>query len=194
MDLKYKIIGIAGNAGSGKDTLGENFEKILTEQGIKAQRLSFAFELRKSLDKFLVQETGISAFTKDKKEKDLIRPLLVCWGTDIMRELNDNIWIEKIEPSLYDNQVNIITDLRFPNELKWIKDKGGFSLLIKRDGIKPANEYEELHNKNMAKEVDLEFQIGNFDDQKLIQLTANEILNSLINQETYDIWKATCHS
>ena len=66
MNLDYKIIGIAGNAGSGKDTLGENFEKILADQGIKAQRLSFAFELRKSLDEFLIKETGISAFTKDK--------------------------------------------------------------------------------------------------------------------------------
>ena len=46
----------------------------------------------------------------------------------------------------------------------------------------------------MAQDVDLEFEIGNFDDQKLIQLTANEILNSLINQKTYNIWKATCHS
>tara|TARA_B110000285_G_scaffold61272_1_gene70427 strand:+ start:1270 stop:1854 length:585 start_codon:yes stop_codon:yes gene_type:complete len=194
MNLDYKIIGIAGNAGSGKDTLGENFEKILADQGIKAQRLSFAFELRKSLDEFLIKETGISAFTKDKNEKNLIRPLLVCWGTDIMRKLNDNIWIEKIEPSLLNDHVNIITDLRFPNELKWIKENNGFSLLIKRDGINPANEYEKLHNENMAQDVDLEFEIGNFDDQKLIQLTANEILNSLINQKTYNIWKATCHS
>ena len=194
MNLDYKIIGIAGNAGSGKDTLGENFEKILADQGIKAQRLSFAFELRKSLDEFLIKETGISAFTKDKNEKNLIRPLLVCWGTDIMRKLNDNIWIEKIEPSLLNDHVNIITDLRFPNELKWIKKNNGFSLLIKRDGINPANEYEKLHNENMAQDVDLEFEIGNFDDKKLIQLTANEILNSLINQKTYNIWKATCHS
>ena len=194
MNLDYKIIGIASNAGSGKDTLGENFEKILADQGIKAQRLSFAFELRKSLDEFLIKETGISAFTKDENEKNLIRPLLVCWGTDIMRKLNDNIWIEKIEPSLLNDHVNIITDLRFPNELKWIKENNGFSLLIKRDGINPANEYEKLHNENMAQDVDLEFEIGNFDDKKLIQLTANEILNSLINQETYNIWKATCHS
>ena len=194
MNLDYKIIGIAGNARSGKDTLGENFEKILADQGIKAQRLSFAFELRKSLDEFLIKETGISAFTKDENEKNLIRPLLVCWGTDIMRKLNDNIWIEKIEPSLLNDHVNIITDLRFPNELKWIKENNGFSLLIKRDGINPANEYEKLHNENMAQDVDLEFEIGNFDDKKLIQLTANEILNSLINQETYNIWKATCHS
>jgi len=76
MSLNHKIIGIAGNAGSGKDTLGENFEKILHDQGIKSKRLSFAYELRKSVDKFLLEQTGISAFTSDKKEKDLILHLL----------------------------------------------------------------------------------------------------------------------
>jgi len=194
MNLDYKIIGIAGNARSGKDTLGENFESILVEQGIKVQRLSFAYELRKSVDEFLLKETGISAFTSDKKEKDLIRPFLVCWGTDIMRKINNNIWVEKMEPRLYDNHVNIITDLRFTNELDWIKENKGLSVLIKRSGIEPANEYEKVNNDEMAKSVDLNFEIGSFEDPKMLQLTANEILNSLINQEIYDIWKATCHS
>jgi len=194
MSLEYKIIGIAGNARSGKDTLGENFETILLDQGIKSQRLSFAYELRKSVDKFLIEQTGISAFTKDKKEKDLIRPFLVCWGTDIMRSINNNIWVEKIESSLKDDVVNIITDLRFPNELDWIKKQKGFSVMIKRQGVEPANEYEKVYNEQMVKDIDLDFEIGNFEDSKLIQLTANEILNSLINIETYNTWKATCHS
>ena len=193
MDLDYKIIGIAGNAGSGKDTLGENFESILKDQGIKSQRLSFAHELRKSVDKFLIEQTGISAFTSDKKEKSLIRPFLVCWGTDIMRKINDDIWVEKLEPSLYDNHVNIITDLRFPNELKWLKSKKGLSVMIKRSGVDPANDYEKVNNEEMSKDVDLNFEMGNFQDPKLQELTANEILNSLINKEIFEKWKATCH-
>ena len=194
MSLNHKIIGIAGNAGSGKDTLGENFEKILHDQGIKSKRLSFAYELRKSVDKFLLEQTGISAFTSDKKEKDLIRPFLVCWGTDIMRSINNNVWVDRLEPNLDDDCVNIITDLRFTNELDWIKNNNGFSLMIRREGIEPANDYEEINNAKMSSEVDLDFEIGNFDDPKLVQLAANEILNSLINIETYNTWKATCHS
>jgi len=194
MSLNHKIIGIAGNAGSGKDTLGENFEKILHDQGIKSKRLSFAYELRKSVDKFLLEQTGISAFTSDKKEKDLIRPFLVCWGTDIMRNINNNVWVDRLEPNLDGDCVNIITDLRFTNELDWIKKNNGFSLMIRREGIEPANDYEEINNAKMLSKVDLDFEIGNFDDPKLVQLAANEILNSLINIETYNTWKATCHS
>ena len=98
MSLDYKIIGIGGNARSGKDTLGSYFVKILADQGIKAKTYSFANELKKSVDDFLIREIGISAFTEDEGEKKIIRPFLVFWGTDIMRKINDNVWVEKIEP------------------------------------------------------------------------------------------------
>lgn len=192
MSLNHKIIGIAGNARSGKDTLGKNFVKILSDQGIKAKTYSFANELKKSVDDFLIREIGISAFTEDEEEKKVIRPFLVFWGTDMMRKINDNIWVEKIEPCLDNNHVNIITDLRFENELEWIKDNEGLSLLIKRDGVNPANEYEKLNNEKMSELVDACFEMGNFEDEKLIELMSNEILNSLINEEIYELWKATC--
>jgi hypothetical protein len=192
MNLDYKIIGIAGNARSGKDTLGKNFVKILADQGIKAKRYSFAHELKKSVDDFLIREIGISAFTEDEQEKKIIRPFLVFWGTDMMRKINNNIWVEKIESSLYDNHVNIITDLRFDNELQWIKDNKGLSVLIRRDGVDPANEYEKVNNDKMEKLVDSNFHMGNFDDDKLVELIANEVLNSIVNEEIYELWKATC--
>jgi len=111
-----------------------------------------------------------------------------------MRNINNNVWVDRLEPNLDDDCVNIITDLRFTNELDWIKNNNGFSLMIRREGIEPANDYEEINNAKMSSEVDLDFEIGNFDDPKLVQLAANEILNSLINIETYNTWKATCHS
>jgi len=192
MSLDYKIIGIGGNARSGKDTLGSYFVKILADQGIKAKTYSFANELKKSVDDFLIREIGISAFTEDEGEKKIIRPFLVFWGTDIMRKINDNVWVEKIEPLMYDSHVNIITDLRFINELNWIKEHKGLSVLIKREGIEPANEYEKTNNEKISQEVDSNFEMGNFKDEKLVELMANEILNSIVNKEIYELWKATC--
>ena len=192
MSLDYKIIGIGGNARSGKDTLGSYFVKILADQGIKAKTYSFANKLKKSVDDFLIREIGISAFTEDEGEKKIIRPFLVFWGTDIMRKINDNVWVEKIEPLMYDSHVNIITDLRFINELNWIKEHKGLSVLIKREGIEPANEYEKTNNEKISQEVDSNFEMGNFKDEKLVELMANEILNSIVNKEIYELWKATC--
>ena len=51
---KYKIISISGNARSGKDTLGNNMVKILEKQGIRAKTVSFANELKSSVDEFLI--------------------------------------------------------------------------------------------------------------------------------------------
>jgi len=192
MNLTNKIIAIAGNARSGKDTLGSNFEEILADNGIKAKRFSFANELKKSVDAFLIEQLGISAFTEDDEEKNIIRPFLVFWGTDVMRKKDNNIWVDKLESCLYDDQVNIITDLRFTNELEWVNNVGGLSVFIKRDGAEPANEYEELNNKEIAEKADLCFHMGNFQDEKLVHLAGNEVLNSLINEEIYKSWKTTC--
>lgn len=188
----YKIISISGNARSGKDTMGKNMSSMLAEIGIKSKTLSFADELKKSVNKFLIEQIGISAFTEDPKEKKLIRPFLVCWGTDIMRAINNNVWVEKLESNLDNNSVNIITDLRFLNELEWVKSNKGFSLMLERDGVTPANNYEKTNNKKISKNVDLNFSVGNFENNEILKLTSAQILDKLINKETYKLWKATC--
>ena len=191
--IKNKIIGISGNARSGKDTLGNNIVKILGDYGIKAKTMSFAHELKKSVDSFLIDQIGISAFTEDPNEKKIIRPFLVHWGTEIIRGIDENHWIKKLEDKISDDCVNVITDVRFENELSWIKDNGGLSVYISRDGVGPANSYEEGNNRKISELVDLKFFIGNFEDEKLILLTSNEILDKLINEDIYESWKATCH-
>lgn len=192
MSLDYKIIGISGNARVGKDTLGLNFQKVLKDHDIKSELYSFADELKKSVNDFLIKETGISAFTEDSKEKSLIRPFLVCWGTEIMRSIDDNIWIDRLQNNIKDDRVSIITDLRFLNELEWLKSHKGLSVFISRIGIDPANDYEKKNNRILSELSDNNFCIGNFDDSKYLELTANEILNSMINKEIFETWKATC--
>ena len=192
LNYKHKIISISGNARSGKDTLGNNFIDILRDSGIKAVKVSFADELKKSVDQFLIEKTGISAFTEDDDEKRIIRPFLVCWGTDVIRKIDNNTWINKLEENLDLDAVNIITDLRFLNELDWVKRNDGLSVLIEREGIEPANKYEEDNNSILKNEVDVNFTFGNFEDKRLLSLTSNEILNKLLNKETYELWKVTC--
>lgn len=194
MDLKNKIIAIAGNARTGKDTLGNNFKKLLFDQGIKANTYSFAGELKKSVDGFLLEQLGISAFSEDPEEKKIIRPFLVFWGTDIMRSINNNVWVDKLTDTLPPDEVCIVTDLRFSNELEWVKNNDGISILIKRDGIEPANSSESLNNKELESNVDSVFHMADVKDENILMLAANEILNSMITEETYQIWKATCHS
>jgi hypothetical protein len=193
MNFDHKIISISGNARVGKDTVANAMIEILADFGIQAQKLSFAYELRKSVDDFLQREIGISAFTEDPDEKLLIRPFLVTWGTDIMRKINEDVWIERIQSSLNCNKVNIISDLRFENELNFVKQNKGLSLFLSRDGIEPANEHERKNNQILINQVDLHFTMMETSDENLIKCIVNETLNNLINEEIFEIWKATCH-
>lgn len=195
MDLEKKIIGIGGNARSGKDTLANNLVSILAELNIKAEKVSFANALRQSVDDFLLRELGISAFTQDKKEKDIIRPFLVFWGTDIMRGRDEDVWVKKLQSSLKEDQVNIISDLRFTNELDWIQNNNGVSVMLSRPNANPANKYEEEENKKLRQSVNLKFSLADLKKENrdyILKSVSHEILNSLLTEETLDLWKATC--
>jgi hypothetical protein len=195
MDLEKKIIGIGGNARSGKDTLANNLVSILAELNIKAEKVSFANALRQSVDDFLLRELGISAFTEDKKEKDIIRPFLVFWGTDIMRGRDEDVWVKRLQSSLKEDQVNIISDLRFTNELDWIQNNNGVSVMLSRPNANPANKYEEEENKKLRQSVNLKFSLADLEKENrdyILKSVSHEILNSLLTEETLDLWKATC--
>ena len=138
---------------------------------------------------------GISAFTEDKKEKDIIRPFLVFWGTDIMRGRDEDVWVKKLQSSLKEDQVNIISDLRFTNELDWIQNNNGVSVMLSRPNANPANKYEEEENKKLRQSVNLKFSLADLKKENrdyILKSVSHEILNSLLTEETLDLWKATC--
>ena len=93
------LIGLCGFARSGKDSFA-NF--ILDEQEHdapqKAKALSFAYAIRKELEPFVFSKLGISTFTEDLSEKEIIRPLLVCWGTEIIRkQIDKDHWVNEVK-------------------------------------------------------------------------------------------------
>ena len=150
-----KLIGISGYARSGKDTFYQRSAEILSKNDKRSVRLAFADALKHELDDLLVTHLGISAFTEDDKEKELIRPLLVTYGTELRRKLNPNCWIETIQSDvtdyLDDGSYVFITDVRFENEAQWIKSQGGLMVYVEREGIKPANHEEHRQNVRMKK-------------------------------------------
>jgi len=136
------IIGICGNARSGKDTFCQYAKQFLSRKKVAAARTAFADELKKDLDDLCRHKIGVSAF---------IRPLLVTYGTEVIRKMDENWWINKLEKTLgvhqHMNIIPIVTDVRYPNELEWIKNKhNGVMIHVTRKGIKPANAEEKKNN------------------------------------------------
>jgi hypothetical protein len=146
-----QLIGISGFARSGKDTFFQRSSNLLSKEGKQSKRYAFADALKEELDELLLKYTGISAFTEENKDKELIRPLLVTYGTELRRKLNQNCWIEKIQDRVIDSlnrkEYVFITDVRFKNEAEWIRMNGGLLVNVSRAGVTPANheEHKQLH-------------------------------------------------
>ena len=145
-----KIIGLCGNARAGKDTFFNVSRNLLNERKVFPERFAFADALKQESDKFLISNLGISAFTEDTKEKELIRPFLVTYGTHLRRKLDPDCWIKKIEPNVLSAMVQgvtpVITDVRFGNEADWVRSLGGVMIHIEREGFGPAN-HDEAENE-----------------------------------------------
>ena len=166
-----KLIGITGFARSGKDTFFERADLALKKESLRCERVAFADALKNEVDDLLKTHTGISAFTENDEEKSLVRPLLVTYGTDIRRKLNQNCWIEKVQPivieHLENNKFVFVTDVRFKNEAEWIKMNGGFMVKVERDGVGPANHEEHKQSVLMKQHIDYKIAWPTFGDDEI---------------------------
>jgi hypothetical protein len=69
-------------------------------------------------------------------------------GTDVIRQnFDDNIWIHAVERQMSQKGGDwVITDCRFPNELKLIKDMGGTIIRVKRGPEPEWYDYAKVTN------------------------------------------------
>ena len=65
-------------------------------------------------------------------EKPTFRAFLQHFGSEVMRGVNDNIWIDCTLSNC--GKDAIISDCRFPNEAKAVKARGGIVIKIVREG------------------------------------------------------------
>ena len=116
-----KLIGITGFARSGKDTFFSCASSYLDSINETSVRYAFADVLKSECDSLTREYAGISCFTSNDREKALIRPLLVAYGTHLRRQLNPNCWIDRIREdvrlALNANHYVFITDVRFKMKL-----------------------------------------------------------------------------
>lgn len=147
--MENQIIGICGVARAGKDTFCNIATDRLVRKGHNVSRFAFADALKNKIDPFLEENFGISAFTTNTQEKDIIRPLLVGLGAS-MRAKDPDYWIKQIAPeveeSLHAGRFVFITDVRYKNEIEWVHSLKGKTVYVSREGVLPANHEEEVNN------------------------------------------------
>ena len=139
------IIGVCGFIGSGKDTIADYLTNF---HGFR--RESFANSLKDAVAAvFGWDRTMLEGRTKQAREwreqrdewwsnrlgmEITPRWVLQYWGTEVCRKsFHDDIWIASVENKLRTSTDDIvISDCRFPNEIKSIREAGGIVIRVKR--------------------------------------------------------------
>ena len=143
------IIGVCGLIGSGKDTVADylqNFHEF--------RRESFASTLKDAVAAvFGWDRVMLEGRTKEAREwREQVDPwwaarlnmpeltprlMLQLWGTEVCRKgFHDDIWIASLENKLRTSKDSVvISDCRFPNEIKAIKAQGGKIIWVQRGVI-----------------------------------------------------------
>ena len=143
------IIGVCGFIGSGKDTIADY---LVNFHGFR--RESFANSLKDAVahvfgwDRTMLEgRTNQAREWREQRDEwwsnrlgmDITpRWVLQYWGTEVCRKaFHDDIWIASLENKLRNSKDDIvITDCRFPNEIKSIKAAGGIVVRVRR-GAEP---------------------------------------------------------
>lgn len=156
------IIGLRGDAGSGKDTVGD---ELVHEYGFT--RISFADELKRNvsqafnvpLDHFydrVLKEAEISHLPLRRNTlsfvvldgisplPDFFTPRLLCiYYANCMRHVDPQYWVRIPLKNLKSSVNYVITDVRYQNEVDAVKKLGGVTVKIERQGTNSLNHISE---------------------------------------------------
>lgn len=167
-----KIIAFAGRKQSGKTTCSEfiirHFNEIVSPFN-SAKMYNFADPLKQDICIRILGMTYEQCYGSDE-QKNIVtdiqwngarltaREVMQFVGTDIFRTMKHNVWADATIRKIKDENPNlaVIADCRFPNEVKAVREAGGFVIKLTRNP----------HNSDHASEIALDperYDSKNFD-------------------------------
>ena len=104
------------------------------------------------------------------------RYMLQTLGTDWARGMvNDDIWITLASQAALRNGVGmVISDVRFDNEAKWVRDVGGVIIEVRRNSVTPV---EEHSSENPVTLIDSDFIVNNNGSLEELQDKVRELFH-----------------
>lgn len=156
-----KVLGIGGNAGVGKDTLGRILKTLLPN----SETFSLAFSLRKETEKIL-KKFNHNVWTQNRSAKSEFRMFLVEYAELARKATHGQYFWKKLNKEIKKNHsyldYAIVTDVRFDeydrDEVFWVKNNGELIYLSAEDRNKqmvgPANYKEQQNGPRLAAKHD----------------------------------------
>jgi len=177
------LIGLTGYAGVGKDTVANI---LRARHGYKryafADKLkSFVYELNpliiaKDPDDILVHlRDAVDEYGWDfvKRAYPLARHYLQKTGVWFRENVDKNYWVNVVAERWYaDGCPNaVFTDVRFPNEVAWIRSAGGVVIRVHRPGVGPVNDHESERADELGSDWELNNDGTTEDLERLVDVT-----------------------
>ena len=151
-----KLIGLHGQAASGKDTCCMFLQKYFKGMDEEWQRLAFADKVKEIFcDTFGVNLAFVERWKRTEEiPMGFLKPVRKCL-TDIgdgFRAMKPDVWIEYIIRKA--SSPSIITDGRYKNEATAVKKSGGVNVLLHRPGFENETDNpSELTTGNIVKQL-----------------------------------------
>lgn len=167
------IIGVCGKKFSGKSTVAR-----LLHNATGYEVVSFANKLkdvccvlsgctREDLEDYDFKENElVPDYLRPyclNAEKPTFRAFLQHFGSEVMRGINDNIWIDCTLSNCGSDV--IVSDVRFPNEAKAVKARGGIVIKVVREGCGGDSHCSEVSIDEIVPDIIIE----NNSDLKALQ-------------------------
>ena len=175
MDVKYDLF-----AKDLKFGVRDDFAKL--HQFIKNQYQEIPLELKGYFSWMDVKEEN---FFEDKTEYS--RLLLQIYGTEIFRNrVDDNWWVKQVENRWLKfsfesgDGVYIITDVRFPNEIKYFHHYDKVSVRVERENKEGTYNEEHISEKALDDYCDFHYRISNNGSLDDLRKEAEKFCSSLI--------------
>ncbi len=193
------VIGIAGVAGAGKDLLFESISENPLFGRVK--KVSLAQELKNNIAPTIKDHYGIDITTCSRKDKNLVRPMMVAHGTIMRKKTNGRYWIEKVSPIIENLRSNkevntiCITDIRYDeypkDEVSWlIEEMGGYLIHLSKFKMSegggtafhpPVNSDEAINDPRLQNKSDLEIRWEECETE-----VAKSVMKKKISRKVHD--------
>lgn len=160
------IIGVCGKKGHGKDTISDY---LVEKYGFV--KYAFADALKRGL-KELFDLTDEQLYGEKKEEVDSYwgispREIMQIVGTDLLRErFNKDFHVLSLKKKILNekNKNIIISDVRFENEIMFIKDMGGIIIKVIRENM---NDNDSHISENIVSKLNFKTIENNETKEKL---------------------------
>lgn len=145
------FVAFSGYARSGKNTIAEEFVKNagFDQRGFADALKAILYALNPRIELFNDDYIGFwhvknivdrRGWEKAKEEPE-IREFLQRLGTEGGRvALGQDVWVNTLFSQPHGARL-AISDLRFENEAKAVRDRGGYVIRVERPGVGPANDH-----------------------------------------------------